>query len=348
MGAKIHRLGIGAMVSVSRFQVKGADLVLDLDVDGFVDRKRGLDYRASEALANAVNTALVLGRPLLVSGEPGCGKTELGFAIARKLGVGRLNFFAVKSDVESQRLFYEFDAVRRFHAAQIPPTNPEDRQSATDPRRFIQYQALGRAILDATDSGLVKDLLPYGEKALEQRRRSVVVIDEIDKAPRDFANDLLNELDQLWFRVPELAGVAFPPETPRDAIAKQFRPIVVVTSNLERQLPDAFLRRCVFFHIEHPTKDQQEEILVGHLSRAGEKLDDGDFESAIDLVDWSRRQAMDRAPGLAELLEFARALALRKEDLPGSTFKDRAQACVGALGKTTRDQTTLRNRIDGL
>ena len=328
------------------FNRGGPDLLSILEVDGGADDRRGVDYRASDLLENAVNTALALGRPLLVSGEPGCGKTELGFCIARKLGIGRVHFFAVKSDSEAQRLFYEHDTIRRFHVAQIgakksaklPHVDP------TDPRLFIRYQALGQAILDASAAEDVHDLLPPNRALPVQPQRSVVVVDEIDKAPRDFPNDLLNEIDQMWFRVPELAGWIDRPETPRGKIAPELRPIVVITSNLERQLPDAFLRRCVFHNIAHPDADDMRNIVISHLRRDAIRLADEDLRQAITLVKWARGQGLDKRPGLAELIEFARALGLRNEDMQRLTPRQRLDACLAALAKTTHDLQILRER----
>ena len=259
------------MPDFQKFDRTASDLIRTLEVDGGFDAQRGLDFSVSNALEHAINTALALGRPLLVSGETGCGKTELGFAIARKLGIMRVRFFVVKSDSEAQRLFYEYDAIRRFHAAQSAPTNLEDEKKggdATDPRKFIRYHALGQAIIDASPPDLVRPLLPQRYELPQEPVRSVVIIDEIDKAPRDFPNDLLNEIDQLWFRVPELADWVTVPETPRAKIPASLRPMIVITSNLERQLPDAFLRRCVFHHIKYPIEEEiQRRIILGHLTK---------------------------------------------------------------------------------
>ena len=357
------------MSHFKRFDRAADDLVTDLRVDGTSDRRRGLEYQISEGIEHAINTALGLGRPLLVSGETGCGKTELGFAIARKLGIPSLRFYAVKSESEAQRLFYEYDSIQRFHLAQSAPrdsghTNAEDAAkrtakraksndglAATHPLRFIRYQSLGLAILEATCLDKVKHLLPPNYKFPSKPVRSVVVIDEIDKAPRDFPNDLLNEIDHLWFRVPELANWVDLPETPREPLPAELRPIIVITSNLERQLPDAFLRRCVFHHIEHPDIEEpegrklQENIVLGHLKRDKLRLADADLGKAIALIANARTLPLDKKPGLAELLEFVRILATRENDLKGKTFEERAEACLSAIAKTTRDTMTLRRLL---
>ncbi len=352
-----------------RFDRAADDLVKDLSVDGTPDSRRGIEYQISEGVEHAINTALGLGRPLLVSGETGCGKTELGFAIARKLGIPNLRFYTVKSESEAQRLFYEYDSIQRFHLAQSAPkdgehTNVEDaakrttkrakssnRLEPTHPLNFIRYQALGLAILEATCLDKVKYLLPPNYEFPAKPIRSVVVIDEIDKAPRDFPNDLLNEIDHLWFRVPELANWVPSPETPREPLPAELRPIIVITSNLERQLPDAFLRRCVFHHIEHPDiedpegKKLQENIVLGHLKRDKLRLADADLGKAIAFIAKARTLPLDKKPGLAELLEFVRILATRDADLKGNSFEQRAEACLSAIAKTTRDTITLRRLL---
>ena len=357
------------MSHFKRFDRAGDDLVKELKVDGTPDSRRGLEYQIGEGFEHAVNTALGLGRPLLVSGETGCGKTELGFAIARKLGIQNLRFYAVKSDSEAQRLFYEYDSIQRFHLAQSAPRNDEHakaedvaqrttkrvksstRLEATHPLNFIRYQALGLAILEATCFDKVKHLLPPNYEFPSKPVRSVVVIDEIDKAPRDFPNDLLNEIDHLWFRVPELANWVPSPETPREPLPSELRPIIVITSNLERQLPDAFLRRCVFHHIEHPDiedpegKKLQENIVLGHLKRDKLRLADADLGKAIAFIAKARSLPLDKKPGLAELLEFVRILATRGSDLNGKSFEERTEACLSAIAKTTRDTKTLRRLL---
>jgi MoxR-like ATPase len=357
------------MSNFKRFDRTADDVVKELKVDGTPDRRRGLEYQIGENIEHAINTALGLGRPLLVSGETGCGKTELGFAIARKLGIPNVRFYSVKSESEAQGLFYEYDSLQRFHLAQSVPrdqgqagaedavkrTNrrdkPVSRLAATHPLNFITYQALGLAILEANCFDKVKHLLPPNYKFPDKPVKSVVVIDEIDKAPRDFPNDLLNEIDQLWFRVPQLSNWVPSPETPREPLPAELRPVVVITSNLERQLPDAFLRRCVFHHIEHPNiedpegKRLQENIVLGHLKRAKLRLADEDLGKAIAFIAQARALPLDKKPGLAELLEFVRILASRENDLKGKPFNERAEACLSAIAKTTRDTAALRRLL---
>ena len=213
----------------------------------------GEPYRPEDTLISAANTALSLGLPLLLTGEPGCGKTDFAFVAARYLsGVepecwtagdpehGLLECY-VRSDTRSRDLLYTYDALRRFGDAHHG--GEQDRLRAADARHYIEVEGLGRAL------------------ASEVRR--VVLVDEIDKAPRDLSNDLLRELDQGTFEVPEVSRsatgeVADPHGTPvRRRMGRRMRgdsnqPFIVVTSNAERQLPDAFLRRCVFHHLSFP------------------------------------------------------------------------------------------------
>jgi MoxR-like ATPase len=323
------------------------DVIAHVEVDNGLDELRGANYRASAALENAINVAAALGRPLLVSGEPGCGKTELGFSVARKLGIPAVRFFSVKSDAEAGRLFYSYDTVGRFHAAQIKQAGVAQAEAelsqSIDPRNFVEYQALGRAILDAHEMGDVSHLFGALYSYPSQPRRSVVVIDEIDKAPRDFPNDVLNEIDQFWFRVPELAwgSQRAVPETPRKRIRREFRPFVVITSNSERQLPDAFLRRCIFHHITFPDQDTLRAIVDNRLAAMGITPPPEDVGHVIDLVVRARRERLEKPPGTAELLDFVQAVCAHASEAPQQAWASRFAACIPALAKTEYDGRAL-------
>ncbi|MCP3404466.1 MoxR family ATPase [Bradyrhizobium sp. CCGB01] len=288
-----------------------------------VETDKGSLYRFTSAIEAAVDVAIGLGRPLLVAGEPGCGKTELGYAVARRLGVESLYFFSTKSSSEARELFYTYDAVGRFREAQLAAVQGQGK-SAKDvatPGDFIRYQALGRAILDSHTQVDVKNLLKgRGHVALPaEPRRSVVVIDEIDKAPRDFTNDLLREIEDLSFRVPELSnspeeGDGTPPGS---RIPFERRPIIIATSNEESQMPDAFLRRCIFLAIEFPDPAVLREILDLHL----EKLDGGDNgtserASLLILFDELRKGGMQKKPGIAELIDAGHVMTKRPAGVP--------------------------------
>jgi hypothetical protein len=183
-----------------------------LQTDGGPDEFLGRNYETDEDLEAAVNVALVLGRPLLVSGAPGCGKTQLGYAIARNLGIERVYFFPVKSTSEARDLFYSYDAIGRFQAVQIAAAERQLSDAVDwtvlNVGDYIEYRALGAAILDAHEEQSVSHLLAGRYQHSGQPQRSVVVVDEIDKASRDFPNDLLDEIDRMKFRVPELLHAA--------------------------------------------------------------------------------------------------------------------------------------------
>lgn len=255
-------------------------------------------YIAHPALLDAVNTALALGQPLLVTGEPGCGKTELGDFVAWKLGLGRAIRFSTKTDMQARDLFYTFDTVARFHAAQSA-ARANEPAPPIDPVNFIDYHGLGEAIVRATKPGTCKTLLPPGFTHTEQRR-SVVLIDEIDKAPRDVPNDLLAEFERPRFRIPELNNAEI-------AAEEAFRPVLVLTSNSEKALPDAFLRRCVYYNMPFPDTDTLKTIVENRIS--GLPRDAGLVSDAIAVMTHLRQaRHLRKRPGTAELLGFLLAL----------------------------------------
>lgn len=285
--------------------------------------RKGEPYRFDPAIEAAVDVAIGLGKPLLVAGEPGSGKTELGYALARRMRINTLYFFAVKSTSEASDLFYTYDAIRRFRAAQlasIRATAAAGGAAYHEPHvgEYIKYRALGRAILDAHPGSAVTHMLKGQNQRLlpEQPRRSVVVIDEIDKAPRDFTNDLLREIEDTSFRAPELQNEGGEADaTPAGAtIPAHLRPIIVITSNEESQLPDAFLRRCVFLALEFPEEDALRQILDLHLGdpdKPGAALSKQDREILLKLFLRLRRQNMQKNAGIAELVDAGRILAAR-------------------------------------
>jgi MoxR-like ATPase len=230
------------------------------------------EYCLSEELSTAVNVALALDQPLFVTGEPGCGKTMLAWAVARQLGAEVLEFHT-KSNSTARDLFYTMDTVRRFHDATVG--GPEAR----DASRYISYQALGRAI--------------HSEKT------TVVLIDEIDKAPRDFPNDLLNELDRMEFTVQELS----PPQTFR----QRARHFVLVTSNSERRLPAPFLRRCAYKHIEFPDEAMLQRIVALHTK--GLEVSASFIELAVRrFLELRSVEGLKKAPATGELIAWVRVM----------------------------------------
>lgn len=233
------------------------------------DRFQGSpDYVAPEDLKKSVNVSIALQRPLLVRGEPGTGKTLLASSIARGLGK-RLISWNIKSTTKAQEGLYVYDTVQRLN---------DSRFGGRDVSDIKQYIKLGK----------------LGE-ALTSPEQVVLLIDEIDKADLEFPNDLLNELDEMSFYIPET----------KETIAAIYRPIVIITSNAERELPDAFLRRCIFYYIEFPTPETMERIVKVHFPDIQESLLHEALKTFYTLraVDDFRKK-----PSTAELIDWIYAL----------------------------------------
>ena len=216
---------------------------------------------------------------------------------------------------------YRFDAVGRFHASQA-------EGQAADARRFLTFEAIGRALLHAKPKefahGRQPGQLGLPEAAVQhpgRSTRSVLLIDEIDKAPRDVPNDLLNEVDRMRFTIPELAGEGEPiPLVQLDRAERRYRPIVIITSNSEKALPEPFLRRCVYHHLMLPpfrddpeAKEVRVTIEQIVLGRLGERFGGGGdrlFAELMGFFRFLRRdvRGLERRPGLAELLVWLTAL----------------------------------------
>lgn len=298
------------------------------------DDARG--YRPDPGLVDAVNVALMLNKPLLVTGEPGTGKTQLASSIAWQLwrqgalssdGVEK---FEAKSTSVARDLFYTFDSLQRFHAAHSG--------GSTDNRDYLTFNALGRAILNALPDDAVRRVVP----ASWQHRgplRSVVLIDEIDKAPRDFPNDLLNEIDQMFFRIAELSQCRVPE---RDSLRKELRPIVVITSNSEKTLPDPFLRRCVYYNIPFPKAEALADILLARLpslERATTPL----ARDALDFFHVLRTSPrIKRRVSPAELIQWLTFMLLAgaRPSQRLAAVERQAEAGLPALIKEPDDQDT--------
>lgn len=295
-------------------------------------------YQSSATLAEAVNVAIILGQPLLVTGEPGCGKTQLAASIAWQLKLEPHYRFDTKSTSTARDLFYTFDALSRFYDAQVQQSLKESERVVHPPEKYIHVQPLGRAILQANPSSEAARRL---DSSLEGKppKRSVVLIDEIDKAPRDFPNDLLNEIETMSFRIHELDEL-------EASAPRALRPIVVITSNSEKNLPEPFLRRCVYHHIDFPD-DKLEEILRGHftdLTNAPAWL-----PGALNVFRHLRLEVsgLEKKPATAELLGWIVALRQLGVDPAVSLGQQLGlvDKTIGVLIKTENDKKRVGDLV---
>jgi MoxR-like ATPase len=256
---------------------------------------KGTDrYLTSTGLEAAVNCALALERPLLVRGEPGTGKTQLAEAIAAGLGL-KLIHWPVKSTTRAQDGLYVYDTVQRLYDSRFGDGDVKDI------RRYIKLGPLGQAFSNP--------------------QRIVLLIDEVDKADLEFPNDLLHELDRMRFVVSETG----------DEIVARERPVVVVTSNAEKELPDAFLRRCVFHFIEFPDRDLMARIVRVHHPDLDEKLLQQSLRAFYDLREV---QGLRKRPSTSELIDWIAVLkraGINSDDLEDSL------PFLGALLKREQD-----------
>jgi MoxR-like ATPase len=239
--------------------------------DASFDQFRGSeDYVISPALKNAVNVAIALKRPLLVRGEPGTGKTMLAHSIARGLDK-RIIIWNIKSSTKAQEGLYVYDTVQRLNDSRFGD------KDVSNIKQYIKPGKLGQAF------GSEEEL--------------VLLIDEIDKADIEFPNDLLNELDEMSFYIPET----------NETIVAQHRPIVIITSNAEKELPDAFLRRCIFHYIEFPDPGLMEEIIRVHFPDIQSNL----LREALKAFYTLRGvEEFRKKPSTSELIDWIQALIL--------------------------------------
>ena len=228
------------------------------------------DYVISKDLRDNVNVSIALQRPLIVKGEPGTGKTLLAHAIAKGLGK-KLIIWNIKSTTKAQEGLYLYDTVQRLNDARFGDNDISD---------IKQYIKLGK----------------LGE-SFNSEEQLVLLIDEIDKADIEFPNDLLNEIDEMSFYIPET----------KETIKAKNRPIVIITSNSEKELPDPFLRRCVFHYIDFPEQELMEEIVHVHFPKIEKKL----LREALKKFYWIREFDMLRKkPSTSELIDWLQALIL--------------------------------------
>jgi MoxR-like ATPase len=256
-------------------------------------------YLTNESLEAAVNCALALERPLLVKGEPGTGKTLLAQAVSETLGLDLVHW-AVKSTTRAQDGLYVYDTVQRLYDARFGDGDVKDI------RRYIKLGPLGRSFASS--------------------QRQVLLIDEVDKADLEFPNDLLHELDRMRFVIPE---------TGDEVVATQ-RPVVIITSNNEKELPDAFLRRCVFHFIDFPDPELMKRIVRVHHPNVDGSLVD---QAVVAFYELRQVPRIRKRPSTSELVDWITVLmqgGLGKERLV------RELPFLGVLLKKEQDVELLR------
>jgi MoxR-like ATPase len=241
----------------------------------FIKFSGSSDYVVSPELQNAVNIAIALKKPLLIKGEPGTGKTMLAKSISEALGMD-FYIWNIKSTTKAQDGLYVYDTVQRLYDSQF------GEGDVADIGKYIKLGKLG--------------------EAFTAEQRPVLLIDEIDKADLEFPNDLLWELDQMEFYIPET----------KETIRAKTRPIVIITSNAEKELPDAFLRRCIFHYIEFPDQEKMEEIIGVHFPDLEKDL----IQQAMDsFYEIRKMNDLQKKPSTSELLDWLQALVIAEIDV---------------------------------
>jgi len=279
-------------------------------------------YIPEPGLCDAVKVALTLGQPLLVTGEPGTGKTQLASSIAYEFQLPAPIVFHTKTSSTAGDLLYHYDALKRFNDAQI-------EKIIKPVSHYVSLRGLGIAILLSKKySDQDKKLLPM---SYQQYRhcRSVVLIDEIDKAPRDFPNDILNEVEKLEFTIHEI------PKTFKAETGKT--PIIILTSNSEKYLPDAFLRRCVFYHINFPDEARLKNIIEQRFNESSihPGFSEQEIDASIKHFESIRSLHLKKKPATAELLAWM--TMLKAMDIEIITPNMDIQKTYGVLAKNAED-----------
>lgn len=259
-------------------------------------------FVADEPLLTAIQTAVTVGEPLLLTGEPGTGKTQAAYYAAYRLGLEPVLHFQVKSETNARDLLYHFDTVQYFHDAHFQNLQgPHKRfERKLNKRRYVERRPLWEAFQRSDDSG----------------QPAVLLIDEIDKAPRDFPNDLLHELDKMEFTIAETRDTIRP--------RQRIRPLVFITSNSDRRLPEPFLRRCVYHHIRF-----NDNLIARAIAAHGAKhpefqqLSQGLQELAIRrFLELRDQDGLRKKPATGELLVWLRMLGLAAGLNPKKLEKD--------------------------
>ncbi len=258
-------------------------------------------YVASPELMASVNVAIALEKPLLIKGEPGTGKTMLAQAIAQSLGK-ELLIWNIKSTTKAQEGLYVYDTIQRLYDSQF------GEEGVDDIGHYIKLGKLGEAFKSDNDP--------------------VLLIDEIDKADLEFPNDLLWELDKMEFYIHET----------KETVSAKKRPIVIITSNAEKELPDAFLRRCIFHYIEFPDKELMEEIVKVHFP----DLKDNLLQECMEQFYWIRSlKDIRKKPSTSELVDWIQALLLG--GISAEEVKEK-MPFVGVLLKKDEDLAVFKKR----
>ena len=258
-------------------------------------------YVATKELMNAVNVSIALKKPLLNKGEPGTGKTMLAEAIAEAMDM-RLIVWGIKSTTKAQEGLYVYDTVQRLYDSQF------GEGDVSDIKQYIRLGKLG--------------------EAFTSEEQVVLLIDEIDKADLEFPNDLLWELDRMEFYINET----------KETVKTRHRPIVIITSNAEKELPDAFLRRCIFHYIEFPDRAKMEEIIRVHFGDVDKKLVRAAMDAFYAIRDMRQIQ---KKPSTSELLDWIQALSLGGADVKEITSKI---PYIGVLLKKNQDIDAVRDK----
>lgn len=258
------------------------------------------DYVVSEDLMRSVNIAIALQKPLLIKGEPGTGKTMLAEAISKALDK-ELIIWNIKSTTKAQDGLYVYDTVQRLYDSQFGGDGVDDI------KKYIKLGKLG--------------------EAFKSDKQVILLIDEIDKADLEFPNDLLWELDKMEFYIPET----------KETISAIQRPIVIITSNAEKELPDAFLRRCIFHYIAFPDKEMMEKIINVHFDKVEENL----LNEALEIFYMIRGlRDIQKKPSTSEIIDWIQALQIG--GINPESIKEK-MPFVGVLLKKSEDLEVVEN-----